>query len=107
MTTTTTAGVAQPADRTQTEGYLDPPEQTSRNFDFPGTGAMKVTVVWSGDTYLTLSVSCPSGGQNVGGTSAMEASISDASGECQATVSEPASESAALTFTISMGPANG
>ncbi len=106
-TTTTVAGVVQPADRTQTEGYLNPPLQTSSTFDFPGTGAMEVTVVWSGNTYLTMSVSCPSGVQNVGGTSAMEAPISDASGECQATVSEPSSESTALTFTISMGPAGG
>ena len=33
----------------------------------PGPGAMQVAVVWSGATYLTMSVSCPSGSQNDGG----------------------------------------
>ena len=74
---------------------------------FTGTGAMEVSVTWSGDTYLTMDVSCPSGSQSVGGSSAMAASLPDASGSCLATVSEPASESAALTYTITIGPAGG
>ncbi len=68
---------------------------------------MQVAVVWSGSTYLTMSVSCPSGSQSVGGTGAMQATLPDASGECQATVSEPAPESTSLTFTITIGPAGG
>lgn len=68
---------------------------------------MQVSVTWSGDTYLTMQVSCASGSQNVGGSSAMAASLPDASGSCLATVSEPASESAALTYTITIGPAGG
>ena len=36
---------------------------------------MQVSVLWSGDTYLTMKVSCPNGSQNVGGTSAMAASL--------------------------------
>ena len=106
-TTTTDASPAVPADRTQTQGYLDPPVQTSNAFGFTGTGAMEVSVVWSGDTYLTMKVSCPSGDQSVGGTSAMAASLPDASGSCLATVSEPASESTSLTYTITIGPAGG
>jgi hypothetical protein len=111
-TTTTTAAAAAPsssvaADRTQTQGYLDPPLQSSNQFGFTGTGAMEVSVVWSGNTYLTMEVSCPSGDQNVGGTSAMAASLPDASGSCLATVSEPASESTSLTYTITIGPAGG
>jgi hypothetical protein len=103
-TTTTTAppGSVQPSDRTV--GYLDPPAQTSHGYGFAGTGAMKVSVVWSGATYLTMVVSCPDGGQSVGGTSAMVATLPDASGACMATVTEPASESVALTYTISIGP---
>ena len=66
-----------------------------------------VSVVWSGPTYLTMQVSCPSGTQNVGGSSAMAASLPDASGSCLATVSEPTSESTALTYTITIGPAGG
>ena len=109
-TTTTTTAAAPPsvaADRTQTQGYLNPPLQSSNQFGFTGTGAMEISVVWSGDTYLTMAVSCPSGDQNVGGTSAMAASLPDASGSCLATVSEPTSESTSLTYTITIGPAGG
>lgn len=108
-TTPTTAApsVAQPADRTQSEGYLDPPAQTSTGFGFTATGAMNVSVVWSGPTYLSMTVSCANGTQTVGGSSAMEASLPAGAGDCRATVSEPATESAAVTFTISIGPAGG
>ena len=37
----------------------------------------------------------------------MAASLPDAGGSCLATVSEPASETAALTYTITIGPAGG
>jgi flocculation protein FLO11 len=106
-TTTTDASPAVPADRTQTQGYLDPPTQTSNQFGFTGTGSMEISVVWSGNTYLTMEVSCPNGTQNVGGTSAMAASLPDATGSCLATVREPASETTSLTYTISIGPAGG
>jgi hypothetical protein len=106
-TTTTGAGTAVPADRTQTQGYLNPPTESSDKFGFTGSGAMEVSVVWSGSTYLTMQVTCPNGGQSVGGTAAMAASLPDASGSCLATVSEPASETTSLTYTISIGPAGG
>jgi hypothetical protein len=106
-TTTTDQGASVPADRTQTQGYLNPPLQASNQFGFTGAGAMEVSVVWSGDTYLTMEVSCPSGDQSVGGTSAMAASLPDASGSCLATVSEPASETVSLTYTITIGPTGG
>ena len=106
-TTTTSPTASQPADRMQTQGYLDPPLQTSNGYGFTGTGAMQISVLWSGTTYLTMSVSCPNGSQNVGGTSAMEASLPNASGNCRATVSEPSSESTALTYTITIGPVGG
>ena len=107
VTTTTGPSSATPADRIQTQGYLSPPLQTSNAYGFTGTGAMQISVVWSGDTYLTMTVSCPNGGQNVGGTSAMAASLPDASGTCRATVSEPTTESTSLTYTITIGPAGG
>ena len=106
-TTSTEPSAAVAADRTQTQGYLNPPLQSSNQFGFTGAGATEVSVVWSGNTYLTMEVSCPSGNQSVGGTSAMAASLPDASGSCLATVSEPASESTSLTYTISIGPAGG
>jgi hypothetical protein len=104
-TTTTAPSAALPADRIQTQGYLSPPLQTSNSFAFTGTGAMQISVLWSGSTYLTMKVSCPNGSQSVGGTAAMAASLPDASGSCLATVSEPASETASLTYTITIGPA--
>lgn len=115
-TTTTTAVVAPTTTTTVTspplgsgshQGVIEPPAQRSSSVGFTGTGAMQVSVVWSGPTYLTMQVSCPSGTQNVGGSSAMAASLPDASGSCLATVSEPTSESTALTYTITIGPAGG
>ncbi len=106
-TTSSTPVAAVPADRTETQGYLNPPLQSFSKFGFTGTGAMEVSVVWSGSTYLSLEVTCPSGDQSGGGTSAMAASLPDASGSCLATVSEPTTESASLTFTITIGPAGG
>jgi hypothetical protein len=110
-TTTTTAPAeapaSQPSDRTQSQGVIEPPQQRSSSFGFTGAGATEVSVVWSGATYLTMEVSCPNGSQNVGGSSAMAASLPDASGSCLATVSEPSTESTALTYTITIGPAGG
>jgi hypothetical protein len=105
-TTTTTVAVSHPSD-IQSQGVIEPPQQRSSSFGFTGTGAMDVSVTWSGDTYLTMGVNCPSGSQSVGGSSAMAASLADASGSCLATVSEPTSESTALTYTITIGPAGG
>jgi hypothetical protein len=115
--TTTTAPVAVPTTTTTVtspalgagshQGVIEPPAQRSSSVGFTGTGAMQISVVWSGPTYLTMQVSCPSGTQNVGGSSAMGASLPNASGSCLATVSEPTTESTALTYTITIGPAGG
>jgi hypothetical protein len=106
-TTTSAPPASQPSDRTSWQGVIEPPEQRSSTFGFTGAGAMEVSVVWSGATYLTMEVACANGSQSVGGTSAMAASLPDASGNCLATVSEPSSESTALTYTIMVGPAGG
>jgi hypothetical protein len=106
-TTTTTPPASSANDRTQTQGILNPPQQRSNGFAFTGNGPTAISVIWSGSTYLTLDVSCPSGSQNAGGTSAMAVTLPTASGSCLATVSEPASESTALTYTITIGPAGG
>ena len=108
-TTSTTAAQAPalPANSTETQGYLDPPLQASNQYGFTGTGNMVFSVVWSGNTYLTMAVSCPSGSNDAGGTSRMQAFIPNASGSCTATVTEPASESVSLTYTITWGPAGG
>jgi hypothetical protein len=107
-TTSTTTTVAAPAlGAGSHQGVIEPPAERSGSVGFTGTGAMQVSVVWSGTTYLTMQVSCASGSQVVGGSSAMQASLPDASGSCLATVSEPATESTALTYTITIGPAGG
>ncbi|HEX3332802.1 MAG TPA: hypothetical protein VHS57_00565, partial [Acidimicrobiales bacterium] len=106
-TTTTAPPASSPNDRTQTQGILNPPGQRSNGFSFTGNGPTTVSVLWSGSTYLTMVVSCPSGSQSVGGTSAMQTTLPNASGSCLATVSEPTSESTALTYTITIGPAGG
>jgi hypothetical protein len=105
--TTTTTVAPPPLGSGSHQGVIEPPAQRSSSVGFTGTGAMQVSVLWSGPTYLTMQVSCPNGSQNVGGSSAMQASLPDASGSCLATVSEPASESTALTYTITIGPAGG
>jgi len=106
-TTPTPAAATPPNDRTQTQGILNPPQQRSNSFAFTGNGPTTISVIWSGSTYLTLDVSCPNGSQNAGGTAAMAVTLPNASGSCLATVSEPASESTALTYTITIGPAGG
>ncbi len=106
-TTTTAVPAALAADRTQTEGYLDPPASSSGVYDVNGSGPTEVSVLWSTPVYLTMTVACPSGSQSVGGTTAMEVSLPDASDGCQATVNEPASESTSLSYTVTIGPADG
>ena len=46
-TTTSAAPTALPADRTQAEGYLDPPLQNSGVFVVNGSGPTEVSVLWS------------------------------------------------------------
>lgn len=105
--TTTTTAATEPVGAGSHQGVIEPPAQRSSSVGFTGAGAMQISVVWSGPTYLTMQVSCSNGSQNVGGSSAMEASLPDASGSCLATVSEPDSESTSLTYTITIGPSGG
>ncbi len=104
--TTTPAPVqSQPTARSeQAVEYLDPPGTPSITYAFTGAGATEVSVVWSTPIYLTLVVGCPGQSQSVGGTTAMATTLPDAAGPCRATVTEPASESVALAYTITIGP---
>jgi hypothetical protein len=108
MTTSTSAApAALAADHSQTEGYFDPPLQTSGQYEVNGSGPTEVSVLWSAPVYLTMTLTCPGASQTVGGTTAMEASVPDASAGCQATVSEPSTESTSLTYYVTFGPAGG
>ena len=71
---------------------------------FTGTGAMEVSVAWSGPTSLTMLVACPGSSRSAEGNSTMAVTLPDATGTCQATVAEPTSESVAVTYTITIGP---
>ncbi|HXY28221.1 MAG TPA: hypothetical protein VEH82_08065 [Acidimicrobiales bacterium] len=106
-TTSASAPAAVPADRTQAQGDLDPPLTTTNEFAFTGSGAMEVSVVWSGGSYLAMEVSCPGASQSVGGTDAMAATLPEAVGSCTATVSEPPAENASVTYTITIEPLGG
>jgi hypothetical protein len=106
VASTSTSGQAA-ADRTTNQGYLQPPTNASNTYGFTGDGPTEISVTWSGDTYLSLVVTCPDANQSVGGSSAMAASLPDAEGLCQATVSEPTSEDTTLAYTITIGPGNG
>ena len=105
-TTTTTPAASHPAG-IQSQGVIEPPQQRSSAFGFTGTGAMEVSVIVVGchlpDDGRQLSERRPERRRVFchGGA------LPDASGSCLATVSEPSSESAALTYTITIGPAGG
>ena len=105
-TTTSTTPAAVAADRTQDQGYLNPPLQTSNKFGFTGSGAMEISVVWSGSTYLTMEVTCPSGEQTSGGLGHGRLPPRRQR-ELHRHGQQPTSESTSLTYTISIGPAGG
>lgn len=105
--TTSAPPAAVAADHIQTEGYFDPPQNTSGVYQVNGSGPTEVSVLWSAPVYLTMTVTCPNGSQTVGGTTAMDATVPDASAGCQATVSEPSTESTSLTYDVTIGPADG
>ena len=55
MTTSTSAApAALAADHSQTEGYFDPPLQTSGQYEVNGSGPTEVSVLWSAPVYLTM-----------------------------------------------------
>jgi hypothetical protein len=105
-TTTTTAAPA--SHESVYPGYLQPPQDSSTTFDFNGQGPTRISATWSNGTYLTLSMNCSgSAAQNTGGSSALSMTVPDAQGDCQATLSEPTSESVTLSYTLTIDPTSG
>lgn len=88
-------------------GYLQPPQQSSTTYSFTGAGATRISAVWSDATYLTLAVDCGGATENTGGSSALSMSIPDAQGACLATLSEPGTESATVSYTLTISPSGG
>jgi hypothetical protein len=104
--TTTTAAPPPPSGATY-PGYLQPPQTSSNIYAFTGQGPTRISVTWSGATYLTMAVTCSGFNQSTGGSSAMSMSLPNAQGACQATVSEPTTESDTLSYTIAIDPSGG
>jgi hypothetical protein len=90
------------------QGYLQPSlNNSSATYSFTGQGPSRVSVTWSGSTYLTLQVTCTGFNQSTGGSSAMALSIPNAQGQCQATLSEPTTENTTVSYTLSVTPTGG
>jgi hypothetical protein len=111
--TTTTAGTgdggapAQASDRTTQQGYLEPPDNTSVLYSFTAEGTTQVAVTWPTSTVLTLSVDCGNGPQSSQGSSSVTVVAPATSGQCQATLSEPATATDTVSYTLTIGPADG
>jgi hypothetical protein len=98
---------AQASDRTTEQGYLEPPDNTSVLYPFTADGATQVQVTWPTATVLVLSVDCGNGPQSDQGTSSVTVLAPATSGQCQATLSEPTSETGTVSYTLTIGPADG
>ena len=86
------------------QGFLEPPDDTTAIYTFNGTGLTTVTVTWTPQVELTLTATCADGTQSGDGDGTLELTLPDAQGTCQLTLSEPASETADVTFTLTITP---
>jgi hypothetical protein len=86
------------------QGYLQPPDNTSAIYPATAGGSLRVSARWSGSTTLTLSVDCPDAARSASGTSSVTVTLPQAEGDCQATLSEPSTESDTVSYTLSIGP---
>jgi hypothetical protein len=92
-----TAGTSYP-------GFLQPPQDSSATYGFTGQGSTRISATWSDATYLTLNVTCSGFNQSTGGSSALSMQVPDAQGACQAILSETASETDTLSYTLVIDP---
>jgi hypothetical protein len=110
-TTTSTAGSGTGNSPMQTsakndQGFLEPPDDTTAIYTFNGTGLTTVTVTWTPQVELTLTATCADGTQSGEGGGSLELTLPDAQGACQLTLSEPASESADVTYSLTITPSD-
>jgi hypothetical protein len=89
------------------QGYFEPPQDTSVVYTFSASGPTLLAVQWPTSTTLDLAVTCPSGTQQTEGVSSLRLTLADPHGSCQATLSEPTTEDATLTYSMTIGPWNG
>jgi hypothetical protein len=106
-TTTVGSGVGSgpsPQNRTQ-QGYLQPPDNTSAMYAFTADGPTRVSASWATADTMSLSVTCPNGTVTEQGSSSVTITTAATSGSCQATLSEPASDTSTESYSITIEPA--
>jgi hypothetical protein len=98
---------AQPAPTVEENGALQQPDASSASYPFTGAGTMQISVSSPSTTTLSLSVSCPQGGQSAEGSSAIAVVVPDADGPCDVTLKETLVQYDAVPYTITIGPDGG
>jgi hypothetical protein len=97
----------QPSDRTTEQGYLEPPDNTSAVYPFSADGPTQVSVTWPSAATLNLTVTCPDGTATGEGAASVTVTAPGTAGLCQATLAEPESESATVSYSVTIGPVAG
>jgi len=112
--TTTTAGSGDGTSPLQSsahaltqQGYLQPPDDSSADYPFTASGPVRVSASWPTTTNLSLSVTCPSGTETADGSLTVTVMLPTAAGNCQATLSESDTETATVSYSLTIGPADG
>jgi hypothetical protein len=114
-TTTTTAPPSgstvattpvQPAPVTST-GDLVYPDDSTATTTFFGVGAMRVTATWPTTPTVSLTVTCPGGGQSAQGSSMVTVLLPVTGGNCIVTLKELLVQFDAVNYTLTIAPAGG
>jgi hypothetical protein len=84
---------------------LQYPDDISAQYPYAagGTG-VTATATWDGSASLSLSVSCAGEQRALSGTSPLTVSVAGGSGRCTVTLSETQSSSAAVPYSLTIGP---
>ena len=84
-------------------GYLEAPDDISSSYPVSNPGGTVVaTANWSGSTYLSLSIDCPSAHQESSGTSGLSISTSSYDSSCNITLQEPTNISGTVVYTLTI-----
>ncbi|MGO8859755.1 MAG: hypothetical protein ACLQRH_03160 [Acidimicrobiales bacterium] len=107
-TTTTTQAPPPPAPTEAYSGSLQQPNLSMASYPFSGVGPMQVSASWSpASTPLSVTVTCPEGSKTMQATTTVTVAIPDADGACEATIEETLVAYEAVSYTLTIGPAQG
>ncbi len=108
-TTTTTTQAAPPTAQTENfSGSLQQPNLSTASYSFSGVGSMQVSASWTpAATTLSVTVTCPAGTLTEEGTSTLSVALPDGDGACETTIKETVVNYAAVSYTLTIGPAPG